>query len=68
MKDDSMKFLRRHGKVINNVGVVLVVLLAIYVKMNDEGGAAFFKPQDAFIIGGAFLAFLLLYIFKKKKE
>ena len=61
-------FLRRHGKVINNVGVVLVVLLAVYVKMNDESGKVLFSINDVYIIVGFFLAFGFLIMLKKHRK
>ena len=62
------EFLRRNGKIINNVGVVAAVLIAIYIKVNDENAAVLFGINDLFIIGGAFLAFGLLFMLKKKKH
>ena len=62
------EFLRRHGRVINNVAVVLVVLLAIYVKMNDESGKVLFSVNDVYIIGGFFLAFGFLSMLKKHRK
>ena len=62
------EFFRRNGRMINNIGVVVVVLLAIYVKMNDENAAVLFSVNDVFIIAGAFLAFGFLFMLKKYKS
>ena len=62
------EFMRRNGRIINNVAVVVVVLLAIYVKVNDENAAVRFDINDVFIIAGAFLAFGVLILLKKRKK
>jgi Na+-translocating ferredoxin:NAD+ oxidoreductase RnfA subunit len=45
------------------VVVVLVVLAAIYVKMNDAGADAIFRGSDIYIVVGAVLALAVLKIF-----
>ena len=62
------EFVRRNGRTINNVAVVLVVLLAIYVKVNDENARVLFSINDVYIIAGAFLAFAFLFMLKKRKQ
>ncbi len=45
---------------ISNVLVVLLVLLAIYSKTQDEEAAPLFRMEDAYLIVGAFLGFVVL--------
>ena len=60
-------FFKKNAKAINNIAVVLVVLLAIYVKIHDEDATVHFQMGDVFIIAGAFLAFGFLYLIKKRR-
>ena len=55
-------FIKNLGS-ISNVVVVLVVLAAIYVKMNDAGAVAIFRGSDIYILVGAVLALVVLKIF-----
>jgi len=48
--------------------VILVVLAAIYVKMNDVGADAIFRGSDIYIVVGAVLALVVLKIFYSHKN
>ena len=65
--NEKTSFLRRNFKTINNIAVVLVVLMAVYVKIHDEDAQITFKLGDVYIIAGVFLAFSFLYLFKKRR-
>ncbi len=68
MADNKESFFRKNGKVISNIAVVAVVLLAIYVKINDKETAVTFGVGDAYAIAGVFLAFLFLFWLKKRRQ
>jgi len=49
--------------------VVLLVLLAIYSKMQDEEAPPLFQMEDAYLIVGAFLGFVVLrFAFGSKQK
>lgn len=58
----GIKFFKGNAGFISNVAVALIVLVAIFVKIRDEGAAVMFRAEDAYVIVGAFLALLVLRI------
>ena len=64
----AIEFFKKHGSVISNVLVVILVLGAIYVKTQEEGARALFKFEDIYIIVGALLALVLLRFWGKRHE
>ncbi len=63
-----MEFLKKYGRLISNVLVVVAVILAIIVKWNESGEQSFFRETDAYIVAGAALGFLVLKLFVKDKN
>lgn len=57
-----MDFMHKHGKTISNAAVVVLVLLAVYVKLvgEDTGKSALFGQGDSPIIIAALAVFVLL--------
>lgn len=66
--ENIIEFYRKHGKIITNLAVVLLVICAIAVKANEEGGNALFRADDLYLLAGAVLAFILLRMFTKKHQ
>ena len=65
---DFNSFIKKHGRMINNIAVVTAVLIAVYVKIGDEEATTPFTVNDVFFIVGAFLAFGLLIMIKNKNK
>ena len=60
--------MKKHGSLISNVLVVLLVLLAIYVKVNDAEAAPLFRMEDAYLLVGALLGMVVLRFIVGKKQ
>lgn len=63
-----MKFLKAHGRLISNILVVILVAMAIYVKITENGTEDLIHEQDIYIFAGAILAFLLIRIFQRRNK
>ena len=63
-----MQFLKTHGRIISNVLVVILVGMAIFVKVNENGTEDLIHEKDIYIFAGAILAFLLLRIFNQRHK
>ena len=63
-----MKFLKAHGQLISNILVVILVAMAIYVKVTENGTEDLIHEQDIYIFAGAILAFLLIRIFQRRNK
>ena len=64
--ENIIEFYKKHGKIITNVAVALLVIVAIAVKAGEEGSQVLFKADDLYLLAGAVLAFILLRMFTKK--
>ena len=51
-----------------NIFVVLLVIGAIIVKVEDRGWDAVFHIGDAYMLAGALLAFIVLRMFVKRHQ
>ncbi len=60
--------MKKHSKVISNICVVLLVIGAIMVKVEDRGWDAVFHVGDAYMLAGAVLAFIVLRMYVKHKQ
>ena len=58
--------MKKNSKVISNILVVVLVIGAIMVKVEDRGWDAVFHIGDAYMLAGAVLAFVVLKMFIKK--
>ena len=63
-----MKFLKAHGRLISNILVVILVAMAIYVKITENGTEDLIHEQDIYIFAGAILAFLLIRLFQRHNK
>lgn len=66
--EDIIDFLKKHSKMISNVAVVLLVLGAVYVKTSDPNAEPIFHMNDAYMLAGAVLAFILLNMIAKRQR
>lgn len=66
MKKEGIALQRRTVSVIINCGIAVVVLVALYLKMKDEGANAVFRSSDVYLLAGALLAFVFLRILRSK--
>lgn len=64
----KIEFLKKHSKLISNIFVVLLVIGAIIVKVEDRGWDAVFHIGDAYMLAGAVLAFIVLRMFVKRHQ
>ena len=63
-----MKFLKAHGRLISNILVMILVAMAIYVKVTENGTEDLVHEQDIYIFAGAILAFLLIRLFQRHNK
>ena len=63
-----MIFLKAHARVISNILVVILVAMALYVKVSENGTDDLIHEKDIYIFAGAVLAFLFLRMFNKHKK
>ena len=63
-----MQFLKTHARLISNILVVILVAMAIYVKISENGTEDLVHEQDIYIFAGAVLAFLLIRMFQNYKK
>ena len=55
-----MKFLKKHGRLISNILVVLLVIIAVISKIQNNETDSFVKDNDVYIFAGAVIGFLIL--------
>ena len=60
MKVIIMQFLKAHGRLISNILVVLLVILAIISKVQNNETDSFIHDNDVYIFAGAVIGFLIL--------
>ena len=60
-----MQFLKTHGRLISNILVVILVAMALYVKVTENGTEDLVHEKDIYIFACAILAFLLLRMFNQ---
>ncbi len=63
-----IQFIKKHGSLISNLLVVLLVLLAIYAKIHNGEMDTLFKMEDAYIVVGAFLGMVVLRFMVGKRS
>ena len=66
--ENIIEFYKKHGKIITNAAVALLVIVAIAIKTGEEGGQVLFRADDLYLLAGAVLAFILLRMFTKKHQ
>ena len=65
---EKIDFIKTHGKLITNVLVVLLVVLAIYSKLQDNGIDSLFRWNDLYILAGGILGLLLLRFIGQRRK
>jgi hypothetical protein len=68
MRVDEIDILKKHGKVISNVLVVLLVLGAIYAKVQDNGVDSLFRSTDLYILLGALVGLAAIRWYSRKRN
>ena len=68
MRVDEIDILKKHGKVISNVLVVLLVLGAIYTKVQDNGVDSLFRSTDLYILLGALVGLAAIRLYSRKRN
>ncbi|MBR2179964.1 MAG: hypothetical protein IJ862_06195 [Selenomonadaceae bacterium] len=63
-----MNFLKVHGRLISNILVVILVAMAIYVKVTENGIDDLVHEKDIYIFAGAILAFLFIRMFQRRNK
>ena len=66
MRVDEIDILKKHGKAISNVLVVLLVLGAVYVKAQENGVDSLFRSTDLYILLGAMVGLLVIRLYSRK--
>ena len=65
MRVDEIDILKKHGKVISNVLVVLLVLGAVYVKAQENGADSLFRSTDLYILLGAMAGLAVIRVYSR---
>ncbi|WP_074513796.1 hypothetical protein [Selenomonas sp. ND2010] len=60
--------MKQHGKAISNLLVVLLVIGAIYTKVQENGADSLFRMSDLQILAGAILGLLVIRWFNKRHK
>lgn len=63
-----MEFLKTHGRLISNILIVILVAMAIFVKVSENGTDDFIHEKDMYIFAGAVLVLLLMHIFQRNRN
>ena len=63
-----MEFLKTHGRLISNILIVILVAMAIFVKVSENGTGDFIHEKDMYIFAGAVLVLLLMHIFQRNRN
>ena len=67
MRVDKIDILKKHGKAISNVLVVLLVLGAVYTKAQDSGVDSLFRSTDLYILLGAMVGLAVIRVYNRKR-
>ncbi|SHK76004.1 hypothetical protein SAMN05216582_11635 [Selenomonas ruminantium] len=68
LRVEKIEFIRNHGKFITNILVVLLVVMAVYTKLQENGMDALFKLTDLYILAGGLLGLLVVRFLSKRKK
>lgn len=68
MRVEKIEFMKAHGKLITNILVVLLVVLAVYTKLQENGMESLFKLTDLYILAGGILGLLVIRFIGKRKK
>ena len=62
-----MKFLKAHARLISNILVIILVAMAVYVKVSENGTDDLVHEKDIYIFAGAIIVFLFIRNAQKKR-
>ena len=65
---EKIEFIKAHGKIITNILVVLLVMMAVYTKLQENGMDSLFKLTDLYILAGGILGLLVLRFIGRHKK
>lgn len=65
MRVDDIDILKKHGKAISNVLVVLLVLGAVYVKAQESGVDSLFRSTDLYLLLGAMVGLAVIRVYSR---
>ncbi len=68
MRVETIEFIKTHSKLITNILVVLLVVVAIYTKLQENGMEALFKLTDLYILAGGLLGLLVIRFLGKRRK
>lgn len=68
LRVEKIEFLKNNGKLITNILVVLLVVMAVYTKLQENGMDSLFKLTDLYILAGGLLGLLVIRFFSKRKK
>ena len=68
MRVEKIEFIKTHGKLITNILVVLLVVVAVYTKLQENGMDSLFKLTDLYILAGGILGLLLLRFIGQRRK
>ena len=65
---EKKELIKAHGKIITNILVVLLVMMAVYTKLQENGMDSLFKLTDLYILAGGILGLLVLRFIGRHKK
>jgi len=65
---EKIDFLKNNGKLITNILVVILVVAAVYTKLQENGMDSLFKLTDLYILAGGLLGLLVIRFLSKRKK
>ena len=68
LRVETIDFIKTHGKLITNVLVVLLVILAVCSKLQDNGIDSLFRLTDLYILAGALLGLGVIRLISKRHK
>lgn len=68
LRVEKIGFIKTHSKLITNILVVLLVVMAVYTKLQENGMDALFKLTDLYILAGGLLGLLVIRFLSKRKK
>ena len=63
-----MQFLKTHARLISNILVAVLMVMAIFTKLQENGTDSFVHENDIFIFAGIVIGFLLLRTMQRFKK
>lgn len=64
----TINFWKRHGRMLSNILIVLVVAGAIYAKVREGGVDSLFRMTDLYILLGAMIGLAVIRWFSRRQK